>query len=67
MMDRDIAAEEDANARHDADRDDDAQDGLTGTAERVIDTLISPLTPGRGGDDDAAAQREENDAEQRPT
>lgn len=56
-MDRDIAAEERANERRDADRDADTEDGLTGTAERVVDSLLSPLAPGAVDADDTAAQR----------
>jgi len=66
MTDRDVAAEEAANAQRDTERRAEDGDGLTSSAERVVDSILKPLSPDQPDDDELAARREENDAEQRP-
>lgn len=65
MVDREIQAEEEANARRDAERDAGEDEGMTGTAERMVDSLLSPLSPG-DSDREPGAERDANDAAQRP-
>ncbi len=67
MVDRDIAAEEDANARRAAERRADEDSGITEAAERTVDSVLAPFTRERADADDGAARRDENDADQRPT
>ncbi len=66
MTDRDVAAEEAANAKRDADRRTGDEAGITGTAERVVDSILKPLSVDQPDEADSEARREENDAAQRP-
>lgn len=67
MVDRDVAAEDDANARRDSERHGDGDDGVAGTAERMVDSILGPLSSDRADGADSDAEREANDAEQRPS
>ena len=66
MVDREIVAEEEANARRDTERTTDQDEGITGTAERVVDSILSPLSSDDTVTGDSDAERRANDAAQRP-
>ena len=68
MTDRDVQAEDEANARRAAEGEDRDGDTVpTASVGAVVGPLVRPAGLDVPGEREGEAQREENDAEQRPS